>query len=82
MLIEERISSFFIVKENSHDHYDVVFSEADNMPATGKYAPFRLWILIVAWVLQLLFLIFELGLFIIVALAISLSSTGTNVTYT
>jgi hypothetical protein len=49
--------------------------------AGGKYAPFRLWALIIAWVFQLLFLIVALGLYTIVALALSWSSFGTTVTY-
>jgi len=49
--------------------------------AGGKYAPFKLWVLVLAWIFQLLFLIFVLGLYVIVAIALSWASVGTTVTY-
>lgn len=43
------------------------------MPATGKYSPWRLWILVVFWVLQYLFLALELAIVIIAIVALSMS---------
>jgi hypothetical protein len=72
--------SFFFTSRKGLSFPSTAITKAKAM-ARGKHAPFRLWALIVAWVFQLLFLIFVLGLYIVVALALSWSSVGTTITY-
>jgi hypothetical protein len=52
------------------------------MPATGKHSPFHLWILIVAWVLQLIFLFIEIGIYAVAVIALQNSSDGVTLNYT
>ena len=51
------------------------------MPATGKHAPFHLWILIVAWVLQLIFLFIEVAIYAIAIVAIQNATDIVSVNY-
>lgn len=57
------------------------------MAATGKHAPWRLWILIVIWVFQLLFLLASAGIYVIAMVALFRTitytdSSGNRTTYT
>jgi len=50
------------------------------MPAQGKHAPWRLWILIVFWVLQLLFLLANLVIYILAIVVIFRTNSRVNYT--
>ncbi len=55
-----------------------VFTTPLNMPAEGKHAPWRLWILILAWIFQLIFLLIALGIYIIVVVALKSVTEATS----